>query len=66
MINRMTTYNAKTYRATILSSRINKYYSQWYLKAYEKVKQWVGKEYCDKVFSYNQNSILDPNMILSL
>jgi len=35
-------------------------YAQWYLKAFEIVKNWAGEEYTDKIFSYNQNIIINP------
>ncbi len=36
-------------------------YSEWHIKAYYKVKNWVGKEYCDKLFSHNQKILLDTS-----
>lgn len=33
-------------------------YTKWYLQAYDQVKNWSGVEYCDKIFTHNQNIIL--------
>jgi len=33
---------------------------EFYRKSYNIVKNWAGEEYCDKIFTYNQNVIITP------